>query len=262
MKKKLSVKKAFSRNAHKYDEYALVQKQLGKALSEKVEPIIKALSTSPKILDIGSGTGNFTKEIHSRIKKSGKIPKATCLDISENMLKICKKQIPSARIVIGDMDSISSLTKETYELIISNATLQWTENLESLIKQIYGLLATKGFLCFSIFTQGTLCSLANAIYSVLQIETPAMEFVSYNSVANCLVPYFHIKNSGRWSIELEFDTLFGLLKYIKNTGTYSHQTLGRQLTKRDIQRIESAILKEDKKITAVYKAGLFICQKQ
>jgi len=90
-----------------------------------------------KVVDLGCGTGELTRQLADRLPKSH----VTGLDSSPQMLeKAASFSSPSLVFVQGDQ---STLTGE-WDLIFSNAALQWSENHSELIPYLYGKLAPGG----------------------------------------------------------------------------------------------------------------------
>jgi trans-aconitate 2-methyltransferase len=90
-----------------------------------------------KVVDLGCGTGELTRQLADALPDSA----VTGLDSSQEMLdKAASFSRPSLVFVKGDQ---STLTGE-WDLIFSNAALQWSENHTELIPYLYGKLAPGG----------------------------------------------------------------------------------------------------------------------
>src|SRR5829696_5115641 len=82
-----------------------------------------------KVVDLGSGTGELTRQLADSLPNSD----VTGLDSSPEMLgKAASFSSPSLRFARGDQ---ARLTGE-WDLIFSNAALQWSENHSELIPQL------------------------------------------------------------------------------------------------------------------------------
>jgi trans-aconitate 2-methyltransferase len=90
-----------------------------------------------KVVDLGCGTGELTKQLADTLPDSD----VTGIDSSPQMLeKAASFSSSSLRFVQGDQ---AQLTGE-WDLIFSNAALQWSENHAELIPQLYGKLKPGG----------------------------------------------------------------------------------------------------------------------
>jgi len=117
-------------------------KQYHKFQAERSAPFFDLLSLvevrpNLKVVDLGCGTGELTRQIAETLTNSD----VTGLDSSEQMLKKAVAfASPNLRFEQGDQ---SQLTGE-WDLIFSNAALQWSENHAELIPYLYRRLNAGG----------------------------------------------------------------------------------------------------------------------
>jgi len=96
-----------------------------------------------KVIDLGCGTGELTRQLADQLPGSD----VTGLDSSPQMLeKAAAFASPGLRFELGDQ---SQLTGE-WDLIFSNAALQWTENHAELIPNLYRKLTPGGQMAVQI----------------------------------------------------------------------------------------------------------------
>lgn len=113
------LKQHFDKVAENYD------KEIYKTFpryDEMVEALINAIPTnmeSPKVLDLGCGTGNITKKLLEVFPNA----KVTCLDISDKMIEASKEKLYKYDIeyVLGDFTIIDII--DNYDVIISSLAL-------------------------------------------------------------------------------------------------------------------------------------------
>ena len=123
MKTKEVIKRNFSRYAEYYDTHSSVQDQVGLEL-------ITGLNAAEfdKILDIGCGTGNYTRLLRD------KFPTATIMavDICGKMIEVAQSKLQNRKIefVRADAETMAMAPTESFGLITSNACFQWFGNLE------------------------------------------------------------------------------------------------------------------------------------
>jgi len=116
------------RSAPFYDLLALVE----------VRPHLKAI-------DLGCGTGELTRELADKLPSSD----VTGLDSSKEMLDVARAasiSTPNLHFVQGDQSQL----KDDWDLIFSNAALQWSENHAELMPNLYKRLKPGGQLAVQI----------------------------------------------------------------------------------------------------------------
>jgi len=129
------------------------QKQYAKFRDERKQPYydlvrnIKKDKNIDKIIDLGCGNGELTRLLQEDLDAKS----ALGIDSSKEMLESCKK-FENERVKFKqiDVDSFLASTKETYDVVFSNATLHWLNDHEKLFKSInkivhpeYGQLAVQ-----------------------------------------------------------------------------------------------------------------------
>lgn len=98
-----------------------------------------------KILDVGCGTGMST----APLAENWKTAEITGVDLSEEMLQVARETIPSASFVQRDCSkSLKDMGK--FDLIFSNAFLQWIPNQEEFITNSFEMLNDGGIFATQI----------------------------------------------------------------------------------------------------------------
>lgn len=144
MNRKQQIAKSFNRVASNYDSVAQVQNEIGNRLFERLH----LLKIEPKyILDLGSGTGYFTKKLKKLYPKS----QVFSLDIAYDMLSQAKfKQsfFNKWQIVNADMHKLP-FANDQFDLIFSNQVVHWSDNFPELMLEIHRVMAKNACLMFS-----------------------------------------------------------------------------------------------------------------
>lgn len=163
---KIAVARQFSRAKESYNENALLQKEIGYRLLDRLE--IETIQ--PKmILDLGAGTGYFSQPL---LQKYSNI-KLISLDIAQGMLEHAKMNFDLAQFtsapwfVVGDAEQLP-IQNHSIDLVFSNCTLQWCTNLPQLLNEIMRVLSPNGLFIFSTFGPDTLKELRNCIQKIDQ----------------------------------------------------------------------------------------------
>ncbi|SPT71922.1 Malonyl-CoA O-methyltransferase BioC [Anaerobiospirillum thomasii] len=139
------VKKSFDKASASYHDYAHVQKDMAEYLVSMLP-----LKTRDLILEAGCGTGNLTELL---IKNSIGAD-LVINDISPAMLQKCQELIApladkKALAYAGDFMDLKG--SATYDLVISNAMLQWCQDLKGALLHLKSLIKDHGELAFSSF---------------------------------------------------------------------------------------------------------------
>lgn len=87
------------------------------------------------MLDLGCGTGDLTAQFHEKRMEKGIAGETLGIDSSPEMLA----QAPSVAGMFFERDSIESFEPgRIFDLVISNAALQWVDNHKDLFPRIWG----------------------------------------------------------------------------------------------------------------------------
>ena len=145
------VKQYYEDIASQYD--TSLQKWGYKDLIEEYINLAKiSLGTSPRILDVGCGTGIAMAKLQDMYPNA----EIVGLDISANMLALCKQKMPEVMLVQGDYNkqeffnytNNEKLTFEpqSFDLIISTGSLTEYGDLPAALPFLYSLLKPEGYL--------------------------------------------------------------------------------------------------------------------
>lgn len=116
---------------------------------ERTQPAIDLASrikveNPKKIIDVGCGPGNSTNVLARRWSESQIIG----IDNSKSMIESARINYPDIKWRIEDATQMESIEK--YDIIFSNATIQWIQNQEKLISNLVDILNYGGALAVQI----------------------------------------------------------------------------------------------------------------
>lgn len=167
---KLSVARSFGQSAGQYDDVAVLQRQTGNELLDR----LSLVKLNPKrILDLGAGTG------HNVVQLAARYPHAELmgLDIAPSMLQRAKdvyrgsqglkRWLPKQKkphFIVGDAEHLP-LADNSVDLIFANLVLQWCD-LAASFAEIERVLRPDGLLMFTTLGPDTLYELREAWASV------------------------------------------------------------------------------------------------
>jgi len=145
--------KEFSKNAHTYDAHTAVQKEVAHYLVSKI------LHQPKCILDLGCGSGAVYRSI------SWPIDRFTGVDSAQAMLA----QHPTCKGIDTRCEDFESAVFQqalspSYDLIISSSALQWSRDIEAMIR-FCSLTCKEG--AFAVFTDKTF----ESIYAQTGLQT-------------------------------------------------------------------------------------------
>ncbi len=187
----------FNKNFSTYNDNAVVQKEAAAVLSGLLP---EHMEQYKNILELGCGTGFFTRELIKKIPAENLI-----LNDFYNTEKYIS-DIKYKFFLCGDM---KNFLNQKYDFIVSSSCFQWADDLEQLIKSIS--LCTDN-LVFSIYLDGNMQEIKNH-FGV------SLKYYSREKITEILKKYFkNVEDFERETI-LSFNTPFEALSHIKKTGT-------------------------------------------
>jgi len=154
---KKRIARSFSQAAASYDAYASLQRKVADALLAEL-----AKDTSvQRVMDLGSGTGYCTKELHKLYPNAEIIN----LDIAEAMLEFASKRHKDSgfneKSVCADAEALPFMAN-TFDIIISSLSVQWCQNYFVLFSELKRVLKPRGKFHISTFGPETLKEVTQA----------------------------------------------------------------------------------------------------
>ncbi|WP_027338853.1 malonyl-ACP O-methyltransferase BioC [Halonatronum saccharophilum] len=230
MIKKSLVKSNFSKAANSYDDYAVVQRYMGQHLKDYLDK-----NEANKVLEIGAGTGLFTQMLLDQFPKSDYL----LVDISSKMISRCKEKFK-------DYSNISYLVEDgetleldcSFDLIASNASFQWFEDLKGAIKNLKKHLNRGGKIYFSTFGDRTFYELRNSLVSIYGEDNYSQSFFSKEELEELLKDEFERVYIEEKEYKERFSRVRDFLRATKKIGANS-ATKGKPImTKGLLKRLE------------------------
>ena len=199
MQKEL-IKTRFKKSIKTYNDNAIVQKKMAINL-------VKYLGKNKynSIVELGCGTGFIAEELTKNFNFSNYY----AIDLVEDCKKYLSNISKDINFICDDIEKVN-LSEYNPDLIISNAALQWIENLPEFIEKLMTNLNPKGQIAFTIFGEENYKELDKIIPNKIK-------YYSLENLKNIFKNYkiFTLKEEKNI---LKFNTPKEVLYHIKYTG--------------------------------------------
>lgn len=208
---------AFSQSAVTYDQVAVLQREIGDRLCERLDFIRMA----PELIaDLGSGTGHFMRLLEKRY------PKAMVygIDSAYGMLHFAKEKAPwftRECFVTADVAALPFLD-QSFDFIFSNLVLHWCVDLKAVFREVYRVLKPGGFFIFSAMGPDTLRELRESWGKVDQYPH-VNTFLDMHDMGDLLLqtdwedPVMDMEY-----VTLQYSDLGGLIRDLRRLGAHNH----------------------------------------
>ncbi|MBQ3640339.1 malonyl-ACP O-methyltransferase BioC [bacterium] len=194
MADKSILKERFKKSLNTYNENAIVQKQMAQELLNLIP-----LKNYNNILELGCGSGILTNLAINRFKYN--------TYLAGDIVEECSQYIREDFFVC-DIDNFNP--KNKYDLIISNAAMQWCEDIDKTVKVLMNALNDDGILAFSTFGKENM-------FEIREIFNIGLNYYSLDELKEKFKKYniIELKDNVK---TIEFKSIKEILKHIKMTG--------------------------------------------
>ncbi len=240
------IRKNFSRAAHCYDRYAVVQDRC----SERLIALVRN-GKWRRILEIGCGTGTYTARLRAVFPPAA----ITAVDVSAEMVAAARKRLPGPGVEFIVADAQTFSRGQEFDLITSNATLQWLPDPERALRHYRDMLFESGRVVFSLFGSDTFSELSTAVSLAAGRDTPlsSRRFFSRHCLQEVMERVFCSCRVQEEIIQEEYPGVRELLRTIKYSGTRGQGIAFKGLlTPRFIDRLETVYRREFGGVVATY----------
>lgn len=237
-----TIKKQFEKSLDKYDENAVIQKDLARKLTDETA---KIRTDFPIILELGAGTGLLTKQIKSQMT----FKKFFANDLIEKSKNYVLKIVPDANFIHDNAARIKPPMKA--DLIISNAMFQWFYNLPEVINSCKKSLNQDGIIAFSTFGKENFSE-------IKEISGLTLNYLSQDEIIKILSPDFDILYTQEYKQVVDFESPLELLAHMKNTGVNSLSS--KIWTVKDVKNFCGKYLEKYEKTSLTYNPIIIIAK--
>lgn len=232
-----AVRRSFGRAARTYDEAAVLQREVGRRMAERLD-VVKLVPAA--ILDAGCGTGEALGELAARYPAARRV----ALDIALPMLVAARARHPAraslwARLgsswrtgppppafVAGDMAALPFGAAQ-FDLVWSNLALQWVNDLPRALAEFRRVLRVGGLAMFTTLGPDTLQELRAAFHDA-DSAPHVSRFADMHDIGDMLVhagfadPVMHMER-----ITLTYTEPVAIMRDLKSLGA-TNATLARR----------------------------------
>ena len=256
-RKKETIRLKFSRSAATYDEHATLQKEVAERLATLLPK--KAPAT---ILETGCGTGTYT----SLLKKLYPAARITAIDFADNMLGQARQKFtnqPTVTFQCADAEFFLKEKHESFDLVTSNATMHWFDNLANTAGLIADSLTDNGTLICSIFGPETMREMQNGLSAIhgKEVVMPSSFFPDHKELRQIFTSLFTDTEINEWQLVRYYPNLIDLLKNISKTGTAGWHPGQTLLTRHHLKELENWFIKTYGRHQISYQIFMVRCHK-
>lgn len=227
---KRATRESFSRAATSYDRAAVLQREVGDRMAERLD----YMRVDPsRLLDAGSGTGYGTLSLASRYPGAQRI----ALDIAPAMLRVAVAKEPGrlwsvlsgrsrTHAVCGDLERLP-LASASIDMVWSNLALQWVNDLQAALGEFARVTRPGGLVMFSTFGPDTLKEL-RAAFAAVDGYSHVSRFTDMHDIGDMLLECgFATPVVDMEKITLTYPSLPELMRDLKAIGAHN-ATAGRR----------------------------------
>jgi len=174
------VRRAFGRAAARYVEHAVLQREVGERLRERLDGYTEF--SPQRIVDVGCGPGVALAPLAQRFPDA----EIVALDLALPMLQLACMDAPeSARFVCADAQALP-LAGASVDLVHSSLCLQWCDDPGLALAEFARVLRPGGVLLFSTFGPDTLKEL-RAAFAAVDATPHVSRFVDMHDIGDGLL---------------------------------------------------------------------------
>ncbi|RLA75639.1 MAG: methyltransferase [Epsilonproteobacteria bacterium] len=191
------IQNSFDKKANIYENFNIIQKIVSKA-------VVRDIKNEPKkILELGCGSGQIYKQIHWEIKQY------KAVDFSQIMCDQHPKD-KNLQVVLANFDDtnfLKILKNERYDYVVSSSALQWSNNIDNLLKILQKISPN---IAIAMFT-------SNTFKNIFDITKKISPILDKNSIKKRFDKYFLCEYETH-NYKLKFENKKDIFRFIKNSG--------------------------------------------
>jgi malonyl-CoA O-methyltransferase len=228
MKKNLRIQFNFSKYAHVYDKHAQLQNKMAEKLASFLPNVMPE-----KVLEIGCGTGMFTKYLLAKPAKQ-----IFLNDISDQMIKRMKLNLslpPYIQIITGNAEFLKF---KPVDMITANAVFQWFSDPRGILNRLKTCIKPNGRLVFSTFGPSSLKELRK----IASLNSPIPLYSENKWIDLIKETGMNLSSSKKEKYKIFFPSALQLLKNLQQIGAAPTRMASSKELRRIINDYDQAYL--------------------
>ena len=204
------VRERFCSTLKSYSTHAVVQKAMARELSEMICRSGQQHSFA-RVLEVGAGSGALMGELLSRCSVEVYYANDLVEESRHCLLEVLDRNpVQEFQFLAGDIEQLEELPSEL-DLVVSNATLQWFNDLDGFFRNMAAHLRPGGILAFSTFSTSNMKEISS-------IEGVGLSYHTLAELERLAGNYFELTLSREEVQQLEFTSPEAVLHHIRRTG--------------------------------------------
>ncbi|MEI6651363.1 MAG: malonyl-ACP O-methyltransferase BioC [Chlorobiaceae bacterium] len=204
------VRERFCSTLKSYRSHAVVQKSMASELSEIICSAQPSRSFD-RVLEVGVGSGALMAELLSRCTVEAYYANDLVEESRHCLLEVLDRfPVREFHFLAGDIEHLEELPLEL-DLVASNATLQWLDDLDGFFRNMAAHLRPGGILAFSTFSTSNM-------QEISAIEGVGLSYHTLGELELLAGKYFELTVSREEVQQLEFSSPEAVLHHIRRTG--------------------------------------------
>lgn len=168
---KAAVASRFNRSAETYDHHCRVQR----LMADRLVNTLKGIAQPHRVLELGCGTGYLTGLLASRFPAA----QILALDFAGRMVDVARDRLKGTTVDLDVADAETAFFEpESFDLIVSNATIQWFDTPAETLDRLAAALLPGGLMLHATFGPATFAELRKVLQAPGLPLRPAEQWVS------------------------------------------------------------------------------------
>lgn len=211
-----ALRRAFDRAAPEYDQHAVLQREVGQRLLERLEYV---RLEPARVLDVGCGTGTATYAMKQAYPGANVIGVDWSLAMLQQLQARESDQVSCLPLCV-DMQALP-LAARSMDIVFSNLAVYWSADPVALFAEFRRVLRPGGIMLFSTFGPDTLYELRTA-WSRADDKAHVNQFMDMHDIGDLVVaagfaePVFDVD-----LMTLEYKDVVSLMRDLKAIGVHN-----------------------------------------